>query len=478
MIYKKLIDPLAQLNLFDVKNNRYSRIPTTFLSSYTAICIITVVVLAATYLSNITNLLQIINFSQLPIKTQNLSIFASNKPPHPRISGAINARVADNNTVIELKQTLIKQLNWQTVKVKRGDNLSLIFYRVGLTSIDVYKIAKLGKAIEPLLKLKPEQSILFCFATSISNNNILKLLSLQLTPTTTLVINATITGYKANITIQKVEAKRSYAYGQITSSLFKAGTQANLSDKLIMEFAHIFSWDIDFALDLRVGDQFKVVYEENYIGGNKIEDGNILAAEFTNNGKIFQAVRYNINHGLSQFYESNGDSLNKEFRRSPVQFARISSKFSPNRKHPVLKVSRPHLGVDYVASRGTPILATGDGKVNFIGIKGGYGRTIILTHGDKYTTLYAHMSRYRKDIKPGERVKQGDIIGYIGSSGLATGPHLHYEFRVNGIHHNPLTINLPKGKALDKKFFAAFKSRMQNLVDGLNTLDNTTLNLH
>jgi murein DD-endopeptidase MepM/ murein hydrolase activator NlpD len=170
--------------------------------------------------------------------------------------------------------------------------------------------------------------------------------------------------------------------------------------------------------------------------------------------------------------------MRKAFSRTPVHFSRISSRFNPNRKHPVLKTNRPHRGVDYAASRGTPILATGDGKVHFVGTKGGYGRTVILTHGGKYTTLYAHMSKYRKGIKRGKRVQQGDTIGYIGSSGLATGPHLHYEFRINGVHRNPLTVSLPKAQALAKKYQTDFKVKMQPFLASLDTLNNTALALN
>jgi murein DD-endopeptidase MepM/ murein hydrolase activator NlpD len=170
--------------------------------------------------------------------------------------------------------------------------------------------------------------------------------------------------------------------------------------------------------------------------------------------------------------------MRKTFTRTPVHFSRISSRFNPNRKHPVLKTSRPHRGVDYAAATGTPILATGDGKVDFVGTKGGYGRTVILSHGGKYTTLYAHMSRYKKGLKHGQRVKQGQTIGYIGSSGLATGPHLHYEFRVNGVHHNPLTVALPKAEPLSAKYMASFKQQAQPLIAQLDSLDIPALALN
>jgi len=368
-----------------------------------------------------------------------------------------------------------KSLRWQEVTVKSGDNLSLIFPRVGLTARDVYNVAQLDKAIKPLLNLKPGQLIRFGFDSNVTDKNTLKQLDLTLSQTQNLIVKATESGYEAQTFTREVEHRQTHAVAQITSSLFEAGIDTGLSDKLIMELAYIFGWDIDFALDLRQGDHFKLIYDENYLDGEKIADGNILAAEFTNRGKTFQAVRYTNDKGLSRFYAPNGDSMRKAFSRTPVHFSRISSKFNPNRKHPVLKTSRPHRGVDYAASRGTPILATGDGKVSFVGTKGGYGRTVVLSHGCKYTTLYAHMSKYRKGLKRGKRVRQGDTIGYIGSSGLATGPHLHYEFRVNGVHRNPLTVSLPKAEPLANKYHADFKQKMQPLVAGLETLSNTAV---
>ncbi|MFW5426154.1 MAG: M23 family metallopeptidase, partial [Methylophagaceae bacterium] len=181
---------------------------------------------------------------------------------------------------------------------------------------------------------------------------------------------------------------------------------------------------------------------------------------------------------VTRYYAPNGNSMRKTFSRSPVHFSRISSKFNPNRKHPILKTSRPHKGVDYAAARGTPITATGDGKVSSVGTKGGYGRTVVLSHGGKYTTLYAHMSSYRKGLRAGKRVQQGDVIGYIGSSGLATGPHLHYEFRVNGVHRNPLTVSLPKAEPLEKKYLADFKQKSASLLAQLDSISETTLALN
>jgi murein DD-endopeptidase MepM/ murein hydrolase activator NlpD len=365
-------------------------------------------------------------------------------------------------------------LNWQEVTVKSGDNLSLIFPRVGLSARDVYNVAQLGKDIKPLLNLKPGQKLRFGYVAE-NNSKTLYQLQLKLSPIQTLEIVSTTDGYQANMLSREVEKRQMHASGTIESSLFEAGIEAGLSDKLVMELAYIFGWDVDFALDLRKKDSFKLIYDEDYLDGDKIADGAILAAEFTNQGKTYRAIRFTDSAGLSRYYAPNGDSMRKTFSRSPVHFSRISSRFNPNRKHPVLKTSRPHRGVDYAASRGTPITATGDGKVDFVGTKGGYGRTVVLSHGGKYTTLYAHMSKYKRGIKRGKRVRQGDVIGYIGSSGLATGPHLHYEFRVSGVHRNPLTVKLPKAEPLPKKYRSDFDQQAQPLLAQLDKVNNTTL---
>jgi murein DD-endopeptidase MepM/ murein hydrolase activator NlpD len=368
-------------------------------------------------------------------------------------------------------------LNWQEVTVKSGDNLSLIFQSVGLGASDTHNIAQSGKDIKPLLNLRPGQVLRFGFDNT-QDPKILQQLQLRLSAIETLEIKLTADGYKTNLVTREVEKRQTNTSGIIQSSLFEAGIAANLSDNLVMELAYVFGWDIDFALDLRQGDHFTVVYEEDYLDGDKIADGDILAAEFTNRGNTYRAIRYTDSDGSSHYYTPKGESMRKTFNRTPVHFSRISSKFNPNRKHPILKTSRPHQGVDYAAAIGTPILATGDGKVDFVGNKGGYGRTVILSHSGKYTTLYAHMSKFKKGINRGTRVKQGDVIGYLGMSGLATGPHLHYEFRVNGVHRNPLTVALPKAEALPKKYKNDFKQKSLPLLAQLNNLSKIRLALN
>ncbi len=296
-------------------------------------------------------------------------------------------------------------------------------------------------------------------------------LQIDLDEIRSLQITRTENGFETEILEAPVDRQHSYAIGTINSSLFMAAQNAGLDDSLAMELAFIFGWDIDFALDIRSGDRFLVIYEEIFRHGEKIGNGDIVAAEFVNQGRKLQAFRYTTPDGRSQFYSADGKSMRKAFLRTPVDFARISSKFNLGRRHPILNRIRAHKGVDYAAANGTPIKAAGNGRVEFKGRKGGYGNTIIIKHGSSTSTLYAHMSRFGRGISNGSRVQQGQIIGYVGSSGLATGPHLHYEFRVNGAHKNPLTVKLPTAEPLAKEYKEDFRSSITPALAQLETLN-------
>ena len=256
---------------------------------------------------------------------------------------------------------------------------------------------------------------------------------------------------KAEIIEVEFETTQRHASGVITTSLYDAAIETGLSNKLIMNMVQIFGWDVDFVQDIRSGDNFHVIYDEYHLlNGEKVADGNIIAAQFTTQGNTYRTVRFEDSDGGASYYTPEGDSMLGTFLRSPVEFSRISSGFG-NRKHPILKTWKAHKGVDYAASSGTPIIATADGKVIQVGTNGGYGKTVTLRHAGRFTTLYAHMTDYAKNIRTGSTVKQGDVIGYVGSTGLATGPHLHYEFRVDGVHQNPLTYKTPKASAVTAK---------------------------
>ena len=236
-----------------------------------------------------------------------------------------------------------------------------------------------------------------------------------------------------------------------------------LNYRLVEKLVDIFGWDIDFAMDVRANDQFRIVYEKKYKDGKLVELGDILVAEFINKGKTYRAVRYIDPDGRTSYYNPQGRNLAQAFIRTPVKFTRISSKFNLKRRHPILHKIRAHKGVDYAAPTGTPVKATGNATVEFVGRKGGYGKVVILKHRKNYTTLYAHLSRFGK-IKKGQQVRQGQVIGFVGQTGLASGPHLHYEFRINGKHRDPLKVKLPKGNPIVKKYKQDFSQHSQKML--------------
>jgi murein DD-endopeptidase MepM/ murein hydrolase activator NlpD len=242
--------------------------------------------------------------------------------------------------------------------------------------------------------------------------------------------------------------------GVIDTSLTQAGLKAGLSNEFIMQLTNIFAWDIDFATNLKNGDQFTVVYDES----NGL-NGQILAAEFVTGGKTYTAIRYKDSEGQINYYSPEGKPMRKVFLSAPVDFIRISSGFDVNRKHPILNRIRAHKGVDYAARTGTPVKAAGNGKVLFIGRKGGYGQVLIIEHGEHFETLYAHLSDFKRGLQMGDSVEQGQIVGYVGQTGLATGPHLHYEFRVDGVHQNPEAVNKQQSVPLSENTLAEFKSQ-------------------
>lgn len=348
---------------------------------------------------------------------------------------------------------------WQTVSVKPGDNLSIIFDRLGIGPAILYKVMNSGKETKELKALIPGQTLEFLI-----NEDGLQTLAYESSLTERLEINRTESGFESELIITELEKRTKQSSGSIDSSLFLAGQAAGLSDNLIMQLVGIFGWDIDFVLDIRQGDAFKVIYEEHYKDNIKVGEGAILAAEFVNRNTPFRALRYTSPEGDTNYFNEHGVSMRKAFLRTPLKFSRISSGFNLRRKHPVLNRIRAHRGVDYAAPTGTPIKATGDGKVQLAGRKGGYGRTVIIRHGGSRKTLYAHMSKFARNVRTGKRVKQGQIIGYVGKSGLATGPHLHYEFQVNGVHRNPLTVKLPKASSVPAKHMADFKSQTMQIL--------------
>jgi murein DD-endopeptidase MepM/ murein hydrolase activator NlpD len=347
----------------------------------------------------------------------------------------------------------------QSVVVKKGDNLAMIFKRSGLSAQQTYRVSKAGELAKKLLKIMPGDVL----ELQIDPQGQLISLQYPFSNTDTLVI----TKNKDNTFISKVETievdtRLNYTQGDVTNSFWNAGLKANLTNNQIMQVAGIFGWDIDFALGLRAGDSFYVMFEEYYINGEFIENGDIVAAQFVNQGEAFTAIRYDDGN----FYTPEGRSMRKSFLRAPVNFRYISSSFKKKRFHPVQKRWKAHRGVDYAADRGTPVMAAGDGKV----IKAGYdkynGHHVFIQHGEKYVTKYLHFTK--RKVKKGQTVKQGQLIGTVGSTGLASGPHLHYEFLVNGVHRNPRTVDLPKAQPIANKEKLKFIDIATNRLQQLN----------
>ncbi|MES9874448.1 MAG: peptidoglycan DD-metalloendopeptidase family protein [Candidatus Sedimenticola sp. 6PFRAG7] len=366
-------------------------------------------------------------------------------------------------------QEVIAAGRWVEEPVKSGDSLARIFSRLGLSANLLHRIVHSGKQAKELASIRPGETLRVRLD---DEDNLLELIHRR-SPILSLQILPEGESFSAQLIERDLEKRTATVSGTITDSLYQSAQLAGLDDSLIMELANIFGWDIDFALEIRSGDRFSLIYEENYLDGDKYGNGNILAAEFINRGRVVQALRYEDDKGRSSYFSPDGKSMRKAFLRAPVDFRRISSRFTRERYHPVLGKKRPHRGVDYAAATGTPIKASGDGKVIFRGRKGGYGRTVIIQHGQSYTTLYAHMSKYRSKVKSGSRVSQGQVIGYVGKSGVATGPHLHYEFRVNGVHRNPLTIKLPAAEPIAKKYRDDFKQKSAPLLARLELISQT-----
>lgn len=389
--------------------------------------------------------------------------------PEVEIAEAIAYEQAIQNAVADTLEVPAAS-EWVTVQVQRGQTLSTLFEAEGLTQDQWVSLLSLGKEVRPLKRLKAGDKLLLR-----KNGDQLEELSYQFDELRTLQVRRTGDSFESSTSTAELERRTSVGSGAVNSSLFNAGQKAGLSVRMVMELADIFRYDIDFALDIRDGDRFTVVYEEVLKDGKKLRDGDVLAAEFVNQGKVHRAIRYVGDDKRAAFYTPEGQSLRKAFFRTPLDVVRISSPFNLRRRHPILNTIRAHKGVDYAASSGTPIKATGDGKVEFMGVNGGYGRVVVIQHGSQYETLYAHLSRYRPGLRAGAKVKQGQVIGYVGASGLATAPHLHYEFRVNGLHKNPIAITLPRANPVSRSKLAKFKNETAPLLAQLEQSGKTRI---
>jgi len=360
------------------------------------------------------------------------------------------------------------QFDKLVLTVGRGDTMEKLFRKNKLDLGQLMEIAKLDEAKQQFRKIRPGD----VFEIIHSGGELFRMYS-KLDLTSALKIEKQDSSFVAEIVEHPIEIRKRNAYGVIHTSLFESATEAGLSDKVIMNVAGIFAWDIDFVLDIRSGDNYYIQYEEIWQDGEFVTEGEIIAAEFNNNGRSIQAIRFKDDNNKTDYFTPNGDSVRKEFLRNPVDFTRISSNFNPNRRHPILNRIRAHRGVDYAAPRGTPIKASGDGKVIFRGTKSGYGKAVILQHGGNITTLYAHMSAFAAKARIGSRMRQGQTIGYVGATGLATANHLHYEYRVNGVHRNPRTVPLPDAEPIAEKYRDQFLASAKPIIKELEKFKST-----
>lgn len=340
--------------------------------------------------------------------------------------------------------------------VRRNDTLDRIFRQLQLNLVDLANIRQLREARNQLDRLRPGDTI-----TVVHEDGNIQSLQHRVSETEILSINRTDGNFSAELINTPVESRVVTAQGRIETSLFVAARAAGVGSELILRLANdIFGWKIDFALEIQPGDRFSIIYEQKFRDEKFIGDGRILAADFVNAGTTFRAVYYRSPDGkIADYFAPDGRSMRRQFLRAPLDFTRISSNFNPNRRHPILNKIRAHKGVDYAAATGTVIKAAGDGRVDFVGVKGGYGKVVVLDHGAGITTLYGHMSRFARSLARNQRVRQSETIGYVGMSGAATGPHLHYEYRINGVHKNPRTVPLPDAGPIPQQYMADFHTR-------------------
>ena len=333
-------------------------------------------------------------------------------------------------------------------EVADGENISIIFEKFKVPLNTAYKIFRLDKKGQ-LTNIKPGDDMVFNYLGDDLIN-----IKINKTDTSSLLIKI-----DENISIseivENIEYFKSYKKGIIENSFYETAQNSGMPDSIIMDLAYIYGWDIDFVFDIRDNDEFFVIYETGFSNGERIDTGDIIAAKFVNKGKVYFANRF-VQDSKKQYFDNDGNNMQKAFLRAPLEFSYISSHFNPNRMHPILHTIRAHNGVDYAAKRGSPVRSTGDGTILFIGRKSGCGNEILIKHSNDYSTRYCHLEGFAKNLNNGKKVKQGQTIGYVGSTGLATGPHLHYEFKIGEKHTDPVKVNLPSAEGIKQNYKESF----------------------
>ena len=355
----------------------------------------------------------------------------------------------------DFEDTASDVLSYKIHTVKNGENLSIIFEDFTVPLNTAYRIFRLDNK-KLLSKIKPGDEMRFTYlGNEITNIEIGK------DSINSLIVDLT-DGISIKEITQEVELVRSFKSGIIKTSFYESALEAEIPDSVIMDFAYIFGWDVDFVFDIREGDSFFLVYETAFSNGEKIENGDIVVAKFINNGNVYKANRFFTSVNKKEFFDDSGNNLQKAFLRAPLDFAYISSHFNPNRMHPVLHTIRAHNGTDYAAKRGSPVRTTGNGTIKYSGRRNGCGNEIVIQHTNDYSTRYCHLDKFHSGIKKGKKVIQGETIGYVGSTGLATGPHLHYEFKIGNKHIDPVKLKLPSAEPISINLRSDFDTLVEN----------------
>lgn len=370
---------------------------------------------------------------------------------------------ADSLPYIDEAGEASEQSFWQELTVESGDSLSALFSKVGLSATDLHRVVNSSDDAKVLNRLFPGYQLSFY----IPEPGQLQQLQVLTSPLEGYVFTRQDNLFEVEPIRRDADVVQVLKQGHIADSLFMAAQQADIPAGVIMNMADIFGGVIDFMLDPRNGDEFSILYEEQYLDGEYVGHGPIIGAQFINRGREHVAIRYENEQGESGFFNPEGESMRKAFLRNPLDVFRISSGFNPNRRHPILNTIRAHRGTDYAAPTGTPVRATADGTVTWAARNGSFGNLVVIEHDSRFETKYAHLNAYADSIKKGSRVRQGQIIGYVGATGSATGPHLHYEFLVDGVHKDPQTIvnQLPQAISLDETEMPRFLEQARDVME-------------
>ncbi|WP_058477891.1 M23 family metallopeptidase [Legionella steigerwaltii] len=387
----------------------------------------------------------------------------------PELAKDTAKTVVDNvvKTVKPVKK-IVKDNEWQTIRPRSGDSMATIFKRLGLTAQNLHLVMQKNPYAKALTAIKPSQELKFL----ISKNKLEKLV-IPMNNIQTLTVYRDGAVYKTKVDSKKVKTQERYVTGVVTGSLYTTAQRLGIPRKLIQQMTTILRKDIDFSRSVRSGDRFSIAYDSFYVENKMVGIGDIVAVSYTNQGKTAQAVRHISRNGNRDYYTPKGESFKKAFSRYPIKFSHISSTFTSTRYHPILHYKRAHKGIDLAAPIGTPIQSVGDGTITNIGRHNGYGNMIEVKHDKTYSTLYGHMLRFAKGLSKGSRIKRGQVIGYVGQTGLATGPHCHYELHVHNQPRNPTTTYLPTASPVPARELAQFKAKVRNVFAHLKSLEKT-----